>query len=133
MDETQCAVPVTELANGADDEIQRVIEHEEVGDGPCEEQLLAHQIAAMKEQTYAWQCWMTGCAHKVRFPTKDVDAVPFLIVHHFVKDHKLAPGTVTAVIPEMADEVRAYRKATGIETPGFMRTGVSTNEMGTLR
>ena len=133
MDETQCAVPTTEPANGADDESQRVIEHEEVTDGPREQQLFAFEIATMRTQTHVWTCWMEGCTHQVRFPARDVDAVPFLIVHHFVKDHKQAPGTVTAVIPEMAEEVRAYCKAAGIETPGFARTGVSTDKMGMSR
>ena len=126
MNETQETLPAPEMVRGRDNGTEN-IEMYEVRHGPMPEQrVMTSEVMALKHQRYKWCCWMHRCNHAIPFRGDELDAVPFLIVRHFINDHGLLPDAVAPLEPVLADEVAIYCKTVDMKTPVAEQTGVST-------
>ena len=63
-------------------------------------------VMSMRRQTYRWSC--PGCPHRFRFKIDQIEAVPFFIIRHLIREHGIQPSRIAAVEPCLADEARAY-------------------------
>ena len=86
----------------------------------------AEEIMVWKTHGQKWCCPRDGCDFVARFRMDELDAVPFLIVHHLIKAHGLTSSEVIEAEPSLGQEVRDYCRAMGKEkTPATEQAGVS--------
>lgn len=71
-----------------------------------EQRIDAGRVMELKQAVFVWSC--PGCVHVYRFKADQVDAIPFFIVRHLMREHGIAAGRIVAVEPALAAEVQAY-------------------------
>ena len=75
------------------------------------------RISALAERKHVWRCEFGGCHHTLPFRLRQMDCVPFLIVHHFVKEHQLTPEAVIRDDRALEADVRDYCESMGLALP----------------
>ena len=126
MDSEQNITPAMQLVEVCDESPDAIVEHEVVLSDADEKELSTEEITALTTKRLRWCCWMAGCSYRFRVRLDQMDAMPFFIVRHLVKDHGLRSWEIIAAEPLLADEVRKYVESVGIEPPVTDRTGGST-------
>ena len=76
--------------------------------------LTTPEVIRMVRDTLEWACREKGCKHGLRFPVDQIEAIPFFIVRHMVKDHGVAPEAVADMEPSLAGEVEEYCGGMGL-------------------
>lgn len=76
--------------------------------------------------TVLWYCPVKGCNYHLWALPEEAEGIPFLMVHHFIKDHGMRPAGIIEYDPILASEVRDYCAAMGMGPPAEFRTGVPT-------
>jgi len=71
----------------------------------------ARSLMHIRLQTYRWSC--PGCTHRLRFSIDQIEAIPFFIIRHLVREHGIRAGLIAAVEPSLADEAREYCRQMG--------------------
>ena len=66
------------------------------------------QVVELRSVVLEWPCEARGCKHVLRFPADQVDAIPFFIVRHMLKDHGMRTEEVVDMEPSMSGDVDAY-------------------------
>lgn len=100
--------------------------------GHAERRLSIREIVALRPKLLKWSCWIRGCDHRFRFRLDELEAAPFLVIRHLIRDHGMTPAEVIETEPILAQEVRDYCRSMGLDTPVAGCTGVSA-EMDTRR
>ncbi len=94
--------------------------------------LTAGQVVALKSKPVHWSCRVTGCEYRIPVKISDLEAVPFLIIRHLIKDHGMTPDEIMVFEPGLGQEVDDYCRTMGFGTPVIEQTGVPT-KMGSPR
>jgi hypothetical protein len=69
---------------------------------------------SLMSSTLDWRCERRRRSHSISFSLDQIEAVPFLIVRHMVKDHGMTPEAVGEEEPCLAGEVEAYCREMGV-------------------
>lgn len=126
MDSKRDIPPAMQLVEVCEKGEDAIVEHEVVLSEADEKDLSTEEIMALTTKRLRWCCWMDGCSYRFRIRLDQMDAMPFFIVRHLVKDHGLRSWEIIAAEHSLADEVRKYVESVGIEPPVTDRTGGST-------
>ena len=76
--------------------------------------LTISQIVALASRALDWRCEKNACNHRIPISLDQVEAVPFLIVRHMVKDHGMRPEEVVDQEPALGKEVEEYCRGMGV-------------------
>ncbi len=73
----------------------------------------ASQVMMLKTQWHVWHCPHNGCQHTLRFKVDQVESIPFFIIRHLLREHRLEPEAIIAMEPALANEVCEYCRSMG--------------------
>lgn len=107
---TTPAMQLVEICHKSPDAI---VEHEVVLSDADEKELTTEEIMALTTKQLRWRCRMDGCSYRFRIRLDQMDAAPFFIVRHLVREHGLRPWQIAEAEPSLADEVAEYWRTFG--------------------
>ena len=90
---------------------------DETAGGRAEEnvhRMTTSEVVRMVGGMLEWACREKGCKHGLRFPPDQIEAIPFFIVRHMLKDHGVAPAALAEMEPSLAGEVEEYCGGMGV-------------------
>lgn len=75
--------------------------------------LTTSRVLQLATRRFEWRCEKEGCGHVIPFSVEQIDAIPFLMVRHMLKDHSMTPTQVVGTAPTLASEVDDYCRRMG--------------------